>query len=90
MGRIRRVETLQKKRDGAIAHCSPQAEEATEILSMGVYPKILAKSTKSWTEQVAVIPVSGSFPAPYAHEVSFMGRPRPGPHPISLNCHPHM
>src|ERR1700732_4163471 len=50
-------------------------EEAIEILSTGVYPKILAKSMKSWTEQAAVIPVSSSFPAPYVHESSFMGRP---------------
>ena len=43
---------------------------------MGVYPKILAKSTKSWTAQVAVIPVGGCFPkGPYAHEVSLIGRP---------------
>src|SRR5437870_12374877 len=41
----------------------------------GVYPKILAESMKSWTAQVAVIPVSGFFPGPYTHDVSFMGRP---------------
>ena len=66
VARIRRVERLQKERDGAIVHGSPRGGGGYRNLTHGVYPKILAKSMKSWTAQVAVLPGSGCFPGPSA------------------------